>query len=125
MVAESTWDDDDLFCSNGVGGYYTEWDYMFNSVSSIYGTPGAPAVAAGDCVGEAANIPVTYSTDQQATWSVGASVSDDIGINLSSQDGWTQDSSITYDTSVYAPVCGVKAPPNYQGGTSPGYIQVH
>jgi hypothetical protein len=125
MEAESTWDDTYYLCPNGEGGFAKQWDFTFNSVSSVYGTPGAPIVAAGHCVQQAPNVDDTYTTDQQTTWSSGANVSPIIGINLSSQDGWSGSSSLTYNLKRQAAVCGVSAPPNYQGSPSPGYIQVH
>jgi hypothetical protein len=35
-----------------------------------------------------------------------------IGINLSSQDGWTADSALTYDLSKRGAICGVHNTPN-------------
>jgi hypothetical protein len=124
MTVYSTWDDDYLFCSNGVGGYYYQWYYTFNSVNAEDGTPGAPAVAAGKCSLEAPNVQISYTTSSQTTWSAGANVVDIIGINLSSQDGWSGSSALTYDLSAKAPICGVS---NYPNGNDPsaGYLQVH
>jgi hypothetical protein len=69
-------------------------------------------------------VAINYTTSKQTTWSAGANVTGDIGINLSSQDGWTGSSALTYDLKVKAPICGVNEPPGYQGA-SPGYLQVH
>lgn len=125
MTVYSTWYDDYLFCTNPAGyGNYYEWYFYFNSVNTEDGTPGAPAVAAGKCSLEAAGVPISYTTTTQETWSAGANVAGVIGINLSSQDGWTGSSALTYDLAVKAPICGVH---NYPNGNDPsaGYLQVH
>jgi hypothetical protein len=87
-------------------------------------TPGAPIVAAGKCSLELPNVAITYSTTSQSTWSEGASLSDYIGINLSSQDGWSGSSELTDDLKVKAAICGVRNTPN-SNNPSGGYLQVH
>jgi hypothetical protein len=125
MTVYSTWYDDYLFCANPAGyGDYYEYDMTFNSVNTEDGTPGAPQVAAGHCSLEAPGVAISYTKTTQTGWSAGASTSGVIGINLSSQDGWTGSSALTYDLKVKAPICGVS---NYPNATDPsaGYLQVH
>jgi hypothetical protein len=119
----STWNDTELWCSNSSTNWY-EWQVTLNAVNTAYGTPGAPIVAAGKCSEELPNLAITYSTTSQSTWSQGASISDYIGMNLSSQDGWSGSSALTYDLKVKTAICGVYNTPN-SNNPSAGYLQVH
>jgi hypothetical protein len=123
FTVNSTWDNDTLACL--VTGFsWTEWYYALNSVNTERGTPGTPAVAAGYCSTEAGGVAISYTTTTQSEWSTGASVSSYIGINLSSQDGWTGSSALTYDLKGQAPICGVDNYPN-ANNPSAGYLQTH
>jgi hypothetical protein len=123
MAALTLWNDDYLECY-GPGTAWYAWEVYLNSVTTPDGTPGAPSVAAGKCSTASPGIPITYSTTTQATWAEGVNFTDYIGINLSSQDGWTTSTSLTYDLKKSAPICGVT---NYPNGNNPsaGYLQVH
>lgn len=81
-------------------------------------------MSAGKCSLAEAGVPVEYDTTTQSTWSQGVSISNQIGINLSSQDGWTTSAALIYDLAVVAPVCGVTNWPN-RNNPSAGYLQVH
>jgi hypothetical protein len=124
MSVYSTWNDTEWQCENAVPEVFTAWTVSLNSVNTEYGTPGAPIVPAGKCDQEAPDVAISYTTTTQSTWSAGVSLSDMIGINLSSQDGWTGSSALTYDLSVQAPICGVDNFPN-ANNPSAGYLQTH
>jgi hypothetical protein len=123
MRAYTLWNRSYLECY-GPGTAWYAWETYLNSISTPDGTPGAPSVAAGKCTLASPGIPITYSTTTQTSWSEGVSISHYIGINLSSQDGWTTSTSLTYDLKKTAPICGVT---NYPNGNNPsaGYLQVH
>jgi hypothetical protein len=132
MTVYSTWNEEHFSCVEpAVAGtapsdvqFYDEWDVLLNSVNTEDGTPGAPIVAAGHCDLEGPNVAIKFTTTSQQTWSDGVSISDIIGINLSSQDGWTGSSALTYDLSASGPICGVNNFPN-ANNPSAGYLQVH
>jgi hypothetical protein len=88
-------------------------------------TPGTPAIPAGDCVHGEKGATNSYSTGTQQTFSTGAQLSVvGYGINLSSQDGFTKDSTITYKFTTYShPICGSGGYPGVAGYT--GVIAVH
>jgi hypothetical protein len=119
----STWYTDFLSCAVE-GAAWLEWYTAFDSVSAGDGTPGAPEVSAGYCSVATAGIANTYSTTTQETWTDGASLAGDIGINLSSQDGWSSDAELTYKLSANGAVCGVNNYPNYSS-PSAGHLQTH
>jgi len=133
MVANTTWDDEQLVCSSPTGdptGFYTEWAAVFNAIDSDGGTPNVADVTANDCTPAAPGSSQTYNYSQQDTWDTGVNIGSEIGIDLSSQDGYTADSSLTYtvgDSETNAAVCGVDGPAGgtgLLGSTAPGYIQV-
>ena len=61
---------------------------------------------------------------RSATDAHGVSISNKIGINLSSQDGWSTSAALTYDLATSANVCGVS---NFPGDSNPsaGFVKVH
>jgi hypothetical protein len=105
----------------------TVWNLQQEGVTSEAepATPGTPSIPAGDCVHGERGAINTYSTGTQQTFSAGAQLSVvGYGINLSSQDGFTQDSSITYQFTTYShPICGSGGYPGVAGYT--GVIGVH
>jgi hypothetical protein len=123
MTVYSTWNDAEWYCAGYDNPYYA-WVTSLNAVNTEDGTPGAPIVAAGHCSPEAPGVPISYTTTTQSTWSEGVNLSDYIGIDLSSQDGWTGSSALTYDLAEEAPICGVSNTPN-SNNPSAGYLQVH
>jgi hypothetical protein len=88
-------------------------------------TPGTPAIPAGYCGHGERGWSNTFSTGTQQTYSYGAQLSVlGYGIDLSSQDGFTNDSSITYYFTTYShPICGSGGYPGVAGYT--GVIAVH
>jgi hypothetical protein len=126
MAVNSTWNDTEWHCQAGNLTWFYGWTTYLNGVGSTWSdpTPGAPQVAAGKCLLAGANTTVTYDTTSQSTWTAGVSISGDIGINLSSQDGWSGSSSLTYAFATSAPICGVSNYPN-ANNPSAGYLQVH
>lgn len=126
MAVNSTWNDTEWHCQAGNLTWFYGWTVYLNGVGSTWSnaTPGAPAVAAGKCLTAGANTTVTYDTTSQSTWTAGVSISGHIGINLSSQDGWSGSSSLTYAFATSAPICGVSNYPN-ANNPSAGYLQVH
>ena len=71
-----------------------------------------------------ANEPNEYDTQTESTWSAGVSIASKIGINLSSQSGYTSESYLIIDAKESAPVCGTANYPNTPG-VNVGYIQSH
>ena len=68
---------------------------------------------------------VTEDRSTQKTWTAGASLKAfGYGIDLSSQDGYTTDASLTYNfrKGDYPAYCGVGG---YPGTAKAGYVQVH
>jgi hypothetical protein len=127
MAVVTTWNDTELNCiASGTLQPFLAWEVTLNGVGGPWSnpTPGAPAVAAGKCLPEGPNAPFTITTTNQATDTQGVSLSNMIGINLSSQDGWTTSAALTYSLATDAPVCGVS---NFPGSTNPsaGFVQVH
>ncbi len=130
MAVVSTWNDTKWSCfginSSGVLTPFTGWTVTLNGIGGPWSnpTPGTTAVAVGKCETEGPATPFTMTTTAQATDTHGVSISDMIGINLSSQDGWSTSAALTYSLATSAPVCGVS---NFPGATNPsaGFIQVH
>ena len=124
-------------------GIYDEWEnycvnvrgnanvYMWNlqqqdvSGEYTYATPGTPAIPAGDCITSQAGANNSFSVGTQQTFSAGAQLSvAGYGINLSSQDGFTNASTLTYRFSTHGhPICGSGGYPGIPGYT--GVIGVH
>lgn len=125
LQAAGLWYDQEIVCSIPTGEY-TQWDLNFNSLGSAYASPGAPAVSAGYCDLQEHNTVDTYNKGAQATFQYGANLeAAGVGINLSSQDGWSNTAYLTFATgSTSLPVCGVNNYPN-STGPSAGYLQVH
>jgi hypothetical protein len=104
-----------------------QWNLQQAGVSSEAdpATPGTPAIPAGDCVTSQKGAGNTFVKGTQQTFSAGAQLSAvGYGINLSSQDGFSMDTSITYTFSAHAhPICGSGGFPGIAGYT--GVIAVH
>lgn len=124
-----TWQKFQCFHPGGHGGGYwtNEWYLYENAVGGSRGTPGAPAVKAGYCYSSTDLESVTEDRSTEKTWAQGADLKAlGVDVNLSSQDGYTTDASLTYNFNVkardYPPYCGVGG---YPGTQSAGYVQVH
>lgn len=125
MRASTTWSNDFIECTiDGKGDVDEYWQAVFDDIAATNGTPGAPAVAAGKCDTLGANEPNEYDTQTESTWSAGVSIASKIGINLSSQSGYTSESYLIIDAKESAPVCGTANYPNTPG-VNVGYIQLH
>jgi hypothetical protein len=87
---------------------------VFVTISSGVGSPGAQGIAAGDCSTQGAGFKDTYTYGIQVTWGGGADLKGEgFNINLSSEDGWSSDAYLTFQTgSESAPVCGTTGYPN-------------
>lgn len=107
------------------GNYSNYWLLSQNYVGGEYGTPGTPPVAAGDCIPTQAHTTNTFTTGTQQTFGAGVQLSGlGYGINLSSQSGFSTDTSLTYEMGAHGhPVCGVSVPPGDSGKVEA--IQVH
>jgi hypothetical protein len=125
MTAYTLWNKAYIRCTGTASNppFYA-YEVYLNSVSTPDSTPGAEPVSAGKCSLGEAGVPITYDTTSQETWSTGVNISGYIGINLSSQDGWTTSTSLVYDLAVTAPICGVHNYPN-ANNPSAGYLVVH
>ena len=122
-----TWQKYQCFHPGGHGGgYWTfAWYLIEDAVGGSAGTPGAPAVKAGYCYSSKGLASVTEDRSTQKTWTAGASLKAfGYGIDLSSQDGYTADASLTYNfrKGDYPAYCGVGG---YPGTAKAGYVQVH
>ena len=122
-------------------GVYDEWEQYCNippnSVTSWHlqqedvaseaqpSTPGTPSIPAGDCITSHAGAKNSFTQGTQQTFSAGVQLSAlGYGINLSAQDGFTQDATITYLFSAHGhPICGSGGYPGSPGYT--GVIGVH
>jgi len=129
MAVVSTWNDTKFNCTGikaGLPTTFTGWTVTLNGIGGPWSnpTPGATTVNAAKCETEGPNAPFTITTTDQATDTHGVSISNKIGINLSSQDGWSTSAALTYDLATSANVCGVS---NFPGDSNPsaGFIQVH
>jgi hypothetical protein len=120
----TTWDRQKLHCQFGRLTPYNEWLFVFDSVNAGAGTPGAPVVKATHCTRAAGKSTYTYYSTTQATWTGGASTSGIIGINLSSQDGWSRNAQLTYALKANGQICGTKNVPNGHN-PSAGWLQTH
>jgi hypothetical protein len=126
IQASTNWSNDLIQCSDAKGNVTEYWQAVYDSIATISGTPGAPAVAAGKCDTQASNTAETYESQTQQTWSAGVSLVSHIGIDLSAQSGLTSDSWVTYATTPThsAPLCGTTNFPNAPGAPV-GYLQMH
>jgi hypothetical protein len=122
--AWTTWDRQKLTCLFGRQKPYTEWLFVFDSVNAGAGTPGAPVVAAGHCTRAAGGSTYTYYSTTQETWTGGVTTSGVIGINLSSQDGWSHNAQLTYAMKANGAICGTTNVPNGHN-PSAGWLQTH
>jgi hypothetical protein len=113
-------------CGSPKNGYQNQWDMEFNSVSNAAGEPAAKPVHATNCDGTMAGSTNTYTQGKQTTWKGGVSLkAEGFNINMSSQDGWSTSSALTYEMhNAGLPVCGMT---NYPNSTDPsaGYLQVN
>jgi hypothetical protein len=122
--AWTTWDRQKLTCLFGRQKPYNEWLFVFDSVNAGAGTPAAPVVKATHCTRAAGGSTYTYYSTTQATWTRGASTSGIIGINLSSQDGWSRNAQLTYALKANGQICGTQNVPNGHN-PSAGWLQTH
>jgi hypothetical protein len=95
------------------------------SLEASPATPGTPSIPAGDCGHGERGATNWFATGTQQTFSAGVQLSAvGYGINLSSQDGFTQDSTLGYEFTTYShPICGSGGVPGIAGYT--GVIAVH
>lgn len=122
-----TWQKYQCFHPGGHGGGYWSyaWYLLEDAVGGSAGTPGAPAVKAGYCFSSKGLASVTEDHSTEKTWTQGASLKAfGYGIDLSSQDGYTTEASLTYNFRAgdYPAYCGVGG---YPGTAKAGYVQVH
>jgi hypothetical protein len=83
------------------------------------------AVKAGDCeTGDPGKN--QFTTGTAGTFTKGVYL-EGAGLNfdLSSQTGYTSESSLTYDLGATVPVCGTGNPPGFIGSPATGFLQVH
>jgi hypothetical protein len=106
------------------GNYSTYWQLSQKGVAGEFGTPGAPAVSAGQCVPTSPGSTNQIKSSTQETFTSGVQLSaDGYGINLSSQAGWNKDTILTYKMGdVGEPMCGVGAEPGDSGSRA---VQIH
>jgi hypothetical protein len=128
LQGDGVYDKWENYCVNipGTANVYV-WNLQQAGVASEYtnATPGASPISTGQCITSTKNSPNTFEVGTQATFSAGAQLSvAGYGINLSSQDGFTSDSSLTYTFSAHGhPICGSGGRPGIAGYT--GVIGVH
>jgi hypothetical protein len=111
------------FWQCGVSGY---WYLAFNSVNTSAGSPGASPISAGDCATLEHNTIDSYGVGSQKTWIGGVDLKDDgFNIDLSSQDGWNEESYLTFAAGADdVPICGVNNKPD-ANNPSAGELQAH
>ena len=128
LQGDGVYDEWENYCVNipGSANVYA-WNLQQAGVAGeyTYATPGTPSIPAGKCITSQAGAANTFSTGTQQTFSAGAQLSAlGYGINLSSQDGFTSNSSLTYTFSTHGhPICGSGGYPGVAGYT--GVIAVH
>lgn len=128
LQGDGVYDEWENYCVNipGSSNVYV-WNLQQAGVASeyTYATPGTPSIPAGDCITSQAGANNSFSVGTQQTFSAGAQLSvAGYGINLSSQDGFTKDSTLTYKFSAHGhPICGAGGFPGIAGYT--GVIGVH
>jgi hypothetical protein len=107
------------------GDYSQYWTITQKDVTGMYGTPGAPAIATGDCSPEDGGSTLTFTNGTQETFGAGVQLSNlGYGINLSSQIGWSSTVTIEFHFgAVGHPLCGIDAKPGTAGYV--GVIGVH
>ena len=67
IQAATNWSNDFIECTIDAKGDVNEyWQAVYDSIATISGTPGAPAVAAGKCDPLASNTAMTYDNNTQA-----------------------------------------------------------
>jgi hypothetical protein len=102
LQGDGVYDKWENYCVNiGTNNVYV-WNLQQSGVASEYtvATPGTPAISVGKCITSAAGSPNKFSVGTQQTFSAGAQLSvAGYGINVSSQDGFTQNSTLTYTFS--------------------------
>ncbi len=104
-----------------VGNYSTYWLLTQHDVAGEKGTPGASPVSVGKCVTTLPGTTNIIHSGKQETFGAGVQLGSlGFGVNLSSQDGWSTQSELTYKMgSAGHPLCGSS---DYPG--SPGYVGV-
>jgi hypothetical protein len=104
-----------------------QWELYQDAVGGDDGTPGAEPLSAGDCFTGGANTSVKIDATKQTDFSQGVDLeADGINLNLSSQDGYSSSSTLTYKFgSKSAPYCGVHNFPGATQAPAPGHIVVH
>jgi hypothetical protein len=128
LQGDGVYDEWENYCVNipGSANVYV-WNLQQAGVAGeySYATPGTASIPAGKCITSQAGAANTFSTGTQQTFMAGAQLSVlGYGINLSSQDGFTSNSSLTYTFSAHGhPICGSGGYPGVAGYT--GVIAVH
>jgi hypothetical protein len=107
------------------GNYSEFWTVSQSFVGGELKTPGITPVGAGDCVATDKGSKNTFTMGTQQTFSTGVQLSAvGFGINLSSQSGFSSDTTLTYNMGADGhPICGVNVPPGKGGSVQ--VIQVH
>jgi hypothetical protein len=102
-----------------------QWYLSTYTIEGSDGTPGASAVAAGDCISTTNLSSYTVNSGTQEQWSTGLNLEAlGAGFNGSSQDGYATSSSLTYtfNSGDYPPMCGVDGDPETPNER---YVQAH
>lgn len=100
-------------CVGDAAGKYRR--YMVKAIQFVGGvqavTQSIPA--ATHCVPYPANTYWESSSEKAVTWSTGAAVASDIGINLSSQSGFNTKTKLRFDFAAAKQLCGTNDTPNF------------
>jgi hypothetical protein len=128
LQGDGVYDEWENYCVNIPGSANVfAWNLQQEGVASEAqpATPGTSAIPAGKCITSEVGAANKFETGTQQTFSAGAQLSAlGYGINLSSQDGFTSNSSLIYTFSTHAhPICGSGGYPGIGGYT--GVIAVH
>ena len=124
LEGDGVYDEVENYCNIG-GNFAATWSLQQEGVAGEYGTPGTPSISVGKCITSVPLSSNTFVQGTQQTFSAGVQLSvKGWGINLSSQDGWTKEASITYTMTTHGhPICGQSGFPGINGYI--GVIGVH
>jgi hypothetical protein len=108
------------------GNFSQYWTLTFHVVSGTASTPGITPIPTGKCSAYARNSTETETTGTQMTFSTGVKLTQlGFGVDLSSQDGFSTSSSLSYTTGPLHghPICGQYDYPNAPDNI--GVLAVH